>query len=277
MLVATAAAFHPQESVFEPPGENIREREASRVVQLPMWPEPVRGTPNSILRSALFPAIKPSDRKALTRKILASHKGVTVRFTGIQFSQSDLDVWEEAVHIARHHPLGTECHFTAHAFLTALERDTGSSQHEWLKDVVSRLTSATVEITHEGNTYGGHLIDEFYRDEHSGLYRMILNKKILSLYDAGYTQTRKQHRKALRRKPLAQWLSGYYSSHRKPYPLKVETLHALSGSNATLKKFKQNLAKALDELVTLGILTSWKIEAAKVYVERPTVAIEHNP
>ena len=28
----------------------------AKVVQLPLWPEPVRGVPNSVLRSALFGA-----------------------------------------------------------------------------------------------------------------------------------------------------------------------------------------------------------------------------
>lgn len=248
---------------------DIGEREKNRVYQLPIWPEPLRATPNSFLRSALFPAIKPSDRKALTRKILASHRDITVRFTGIQFSQSDLDVWEEAVHLARHHPLGAECHFSAHAFLKALDRNTGKSDHEWLKDVVSRLTSATVEITHEGKTYGGHLIDEFYRDEPLGVYRMVLNKKLLGLFDAGYTQVPAEERKKLRRAPLASWLFSYYSTHRKPYPLKVESLHALCGSNVqNIRKFRQNLKAALERLVDIGVLVSWEIKADKVYVQR---------
>ncbi len=37
----------------------------ARVIQLPLWPEAVRGVPNSVLRSALFGAIKRGRRAYL--------------------------------------------------------------------------------------------------------------------------------------------------------------------------------------------------------------------
>ena len=249
---------------------DIAEREKTRVYQLPIWPEPFRAVPNSILRSALFPAIKPSDRKPLTRKILASTKDITVRFTGIQFSQSDLDVFEQAVHLARMHPLGTQCHFTYHGFLKALGKSTGKSQHEWLKDVFSRLTASAVEIQMGTSVYEGSLIQEQFRDESSDQAVLLFNPKLLSLYDEGYTQYHHEVRRKLGRKPLALWLSGYYQSHRKPYPVLVDTLRTLCGSNASLNKFRENLGPALDEMVSVGILNSWEIgENDKVYVDRP--------
>jgi hypothetical protein len=39
-----------------PPAPARKFQPSARVVQLPFWPEPVRGTPNSFLRSALFSA-----------------------------------------------------------------------------------------------------------------------------------------------------------------------------------------------------------------------------
>ena len=38
--------------------EKTRQREAKQPIQLPLWPEPKRGTPNSFIRSALFAAIQ---------------------------------------------------------------------------------------------------------------------------------------------------------------------------------------------------------------------------
>ena len=47
--------------------EVSRQREATQVIQLPLWPEPKRGTPNSFIRSAedrnfkrCFPAHGPA-------------------------------------------------------------------------------------------------------------------------------------------------------------------------------------------------------------------------
>lgn len=239
----------------------IDEREASRIVQLPFWPEPVRGTPNAFLRSALFPAIHGRNRQYLKREFIASQKGVSVRFSGMQLDQSDLDVWEQAVHLARKHPLGTTCHFSAYSFLKSLGRSTGKSQHEWLKDAVARLAACAIEISDGCYTYGGGLVQEFFREEESGLYKLILNKKLLNLYEAGYTGLQWDDRRLLGRKPLALWLFSYYSTHENPHPVKVETLQRLSGSStAQTKHFKRNLKKALLELQLIGFICNFSID-----------------
>ena len=62
--------------------EKARQREATQPLQLPLWPEPKRGTPNSFIRSALFAAIQSKDRVFLKEATLASQKGIAVKFTG---------------------------------------------------------------------------------------------------------------------------------------------------------------------------------------------------
>lgn len=74
--------------------EKARQREATQPLQLPLWPEPKRGTPNSFIRSALFAAIQSKDRVFLKEATLASQKGIAVKFTGEQLNQEDLSVWE---------------------------------------------------------------------------------------------------------------------------------------------------------------------------------------
>lgn len=247
--------------------EEEQKPQTAKVVQLPLWPEPKRGVPNSTLRGALFAAIHGKDRKALKREVLTSQDGIEIRFTGWQLDQSDLDVWEQALHLARQHPLGTRCHFTAYGFLKALGRSTGKMNHEWLKDVFARLTGCAVEITHNRMTYGGSLL-EFYRDEDTGQYVLEINPKIMALYAAGWTATDWKQRQALRRKPLALWLHGFYATHAKAYPMKVETLMQLSGSRtAEVWKFKQSLAKALKELVSVEAIRGFEIKNGVVTVE----------
>jgi TrfA protein len=94
---------------------------SATVIQLPLWPEARRAAPNAVFRSALFPALHLcEERDFLDNKPIASVDGVTVFFTGKRFDQSDLDVYLELLHLARHHPLGTECNFTAHGLLKKL-------------------------------------------------------------------------------------------------------------------------------------------------------------
>ena len=138
--------------------EQIAEREKTAVVQLPLWPEPKRGAPNSFIRSALFAAIQSKDRQYMKEALLASQDGIVIKYTGEQLNQSDLDVWETIVHLAREQPLGTFCSFTAHGLLKALGLPTGNSQHKQLHSTIIRLTACAVEVTHEGKTYFGPLI-----------------------------------------------------------------------------------------------------------------------
>jgi hypothetical protein len=88
-----------------------------------------------------------------------------------------------------------------------------------------------------------------------------------TLYAAGWTAINWQQRQALRRKPLALWLHGYYATHAKPLPLKVDTLRSLSGSKTNaLRKYRQQLRKALNELKAIGAIASWQIDAADLVI-----------
>jgi hypothetical protein len=244
--------------------------QTAKIVQLPLWSELVRGVANVALRSALFAAVDPKKRQSFTRKIVAVQSGFEIRFTGIQLCQSDLDVWEQALHLARQHPLGDRCHFTAHSFLKTLGRSTGKAQHEWLKDTFARIRAADIEITKgRKETYFGHLIDEGGRDEITGRYVLRFNPKLVALYDEGWTAVDWEQRRLLQRKPLALWLHGFLSTHARPYPMKVEKLLLLSGSQTQEKRyFKKNLKAALEQLKTIGALVSYHFDGDLLHVER---------
>ena len=66
------------------------------VVQLPLWPEPVRAVPNGFLRSALFGAIARGKRRYIDGEQLAALDGVEIRYKGQRLDQGDLDVCGKA-------------------------------------------------------------------------------------------------------------------------------------------------------------------------------------
>lgn len=244
-----------------------------KVVQLPLWPEPVRGVPNSILRSALFGAIKRGKRAYQDGVKKASVDGVTVVHTGPQLDQADLDVWEQCLHLARTGGLGVEIRFTGHGFLKAIGRGTGKSQHEWLKSALRRLMTSLVELEDGKKAYAGQLLHHWYRDEETGHHVMELNPKIAAMYGTdGWTQVEWEQRQALKKQPLAQWLHGFYTTHAAPYPIKVETIHRLSGSeNKELKGFRRELREVLAKLEAATGWT-WEIDDSDLVQinKRPT-------
>jgi len=233
----------------------------AKVVKLPIWPEGSRGTPNSFLRSALFAAIQGKERRYLKGEVLASQLGITVRFTGMQLDQFDLDVWEQAMQLAAKHPLGNVCVFKIKAFLRALGRQDGKSQRDCLMDSFRRLMSSGVEIGQGPYTYGGGML-EFWHDKESDTYRIQQNPRIIALYHAGWTAIDWEQRRKLRRKPLALWLHGWLSSHAENYPTKVEIIRELCGSrDKTLFGFRRQLRKALADLQAQCVVTSWAIDS----------------
>lgn len=230
-------------------------------ISLDLWPEAVRGVPNAVLRGSLFTVSKTRE-VFKKRQLLAAVDGIEIRFMGIRLNQTDLDVWEMLLHLARLQPLGHRVEFTANSFLKALGRHTGDTQHEQLKEEISRLIGGVVEVTwtKERKTFAGALVTSYFRDEDTQRYVVVFDKKMLSLYEGGYSHINWEQRAALGSNNLAKWLHGFYATHAEPFPYKVETLKKLCGSTTkALWEFRRMLKKALDELVAVGAIKGWEI------------------
>lgn len=240
--------------------EPIKSRQSENL-SLDLWADSARGVPNVLLRNALFGIAK--DRVMYqSRTLIASTKDVEIRFMGVSFNQTDLDVFEMLLHLARLQPLGQNFEFTATEFLKALGRGTGNTQHEQLKEEIARLIGGVVEISFidAKKSFMGSLVRHIKRDDETKRYAVRFEEDLLKLFGEGFTLMDWEQRKALGQSNLAKWLQGHYATHAKPYPIKVETLHKLCGStDKELFSFRQKLKAALDELVRVGSLKSWEI------------------
>lgn len=247
--VETCALTSP--SPIPPTGEERKHLPMSSKIKTP--------APNVVLRSALFGIVGKGSRKYEKNVLKAAFNGYTVKFTGEQLDQSDLDVWLECIRRSQHAPLGETARFSSHAFLQSIERNTGKSDHEWLKSVFLRLRANAVEISDGRYSYIGGLVNELYRDEKTGENCLVLNPKIAACFgDAGWTGIDNAIRLELKGKPLTQWLHGFYSTHHTPLPIKVVTVKELCGSDISeLRMFRFKLKKSLIELTNV---TGWKCE-----------------
>lgn len=216
-------------------------------LQLPMWPEPTRGVPNGVLRSALFGAIRKGPRHYVEREQIHTLEPVRIIYTGARLDQGDLDVWETVLHVARLQALGDECHITAYQLLKLLGKtDTGKNRGT-LDRRLSRMKATGIDVQIGRYGYEGSLIDEVYRDVETRKYTIRLNPKLRSLFENDqWTAIDWNVRRELDGQPLAQWLHGFFASHAKPFPYTVAKLHALCGSeNPDLHGFKRDMRKAL--------------------------------
>jgi hypothetical protein len=244
------------------------------VVQLPLWPEPTRGVPNGVLRSALFGAIKKGARRYMEGEQVAALDGIEIRYTGQRLDQGDLDVWESVLHVTRAQEMGELCRFTAYGLLKLMGRTDTGSNRETLHKRLIRLRANAVEVQQGRYSYAGGLIDEVYKDKETHEYVVVLNPKLRPLFASDqFSQIEWAVRHNLSGQQLAQWLHGFYASHAKAFPIKVDTLHALCGSEAKrLSDFKIDLRKALDAVVEAckanGEAFSYEIVGDLVYVDK---------
>jgi hypothetical protein len=238
------------------------------------WPEVDRGVPNAALRSALFGVIKKGARAYLERQEIHAQEGICIIYTGARLDQGDLDAWLTVLHIARTQELGDECRVTAYQLLKALGKTDTGSNRDTLERRLSRMKATGVDVNVGKYGYEGSLIDEVYREKETREYVIRLNPKLCALFEADqFTQIDWSVRHALDGKPLAQWLHGYYSSHARPFPVKVDTLHRLCGSEAALlSDFKKDLRKALDAVADAGTANgqpfSYDIRGDLVHVKK---------
>ena len=97
-------------------------------------------------------------------------------------------------------------------------------------------------------TYIGGLLAWAAKDEETQEWVVEVDAQMRPLFESDqFTQIEWAIRRALDGQPLAQWLHGFYSSHAKPYPMKVATIHKLCGSETErMDHFREKLRKSLD-------------------------------
>ena len=246
----------------------------AKVVQLPLWPEPVRAVPNGFLRSALFGAIAKGKRRYIDGEQLAALDGIEIRYTGQRLDQGDLDVWESVLHAVRLQELGSQCRLTSYALLKLMGKTDTGKNRATLHERITRLRANAVEVKQGRYTYIGGLIAGAAKDEETQEWVIELDARLRPLFAADqFTQVEWAVRQALSGQPLAQWLHGFYASHAKPFPMLMETLLRLSGSESeNPRSARQTLRKALDAVseasAANGEIFGYEVHGDLVNVEK---------
>ena len=252
----------------------------SNVVQLPLWPEPVRAVPNGFLRSALFGAIAKGRRRYINGEDLAAIDGVTIRYKGERLDQGDLDVWESVLHAVRLQDLGSQCRLTSYALLKLMGKTDTGKNRVTLQNRIERLVANALTIKQGRYTYIGSLIAYAAKDEDTQEWVIELDPRLRPLFAADqFTQVEWAVRHALDGSQLAQWLHGFYASHAKPFPFKAETLLKLAGSeNDNPSSSRQKLRKALDAVAqasaSSGQPFSYDIRDDLVHVQKLAIGAQ---
>lgn len=241
---------------------------------MPYWPDEVRGYPNVLARSALFRVADKRAERAFLKDIEVFNVGKSrVVYRGLELRQDDADVFLQLIHLAKNQHVGAPISFTKYAMTKMLKWSQCTSSNDRLKETILRLTSCLLVVESEEGGFSGRLIDQFvwHNDKtntENPSWQILLDPKILSMFSwASYSRIEWEMRMQL--SPLEKWLHAYYSSHKKPLPIKISTLQQCCGSTSkSVHSFKQKLSKAMEKLEEVGFVSSYGYDKDLLFVTK---------
>ena len=245
-------------------GVTVYETPHGQLSILPEWngAHKVLILPNSLLRGGVFGVSQNSAKEFLNRVSIPCVAGIEIRYSGPRLTQSDLDVWHGTLVISKTPCSDGYAISGVKPFLKMIERQTGKAERDWLKSSLTKLVASAIEVSHNGLTYVGSLIDDFYQEEETGRLRIKLNPTLAALFaPASWTAINWNQRSALQRKALAQWIHAFYSTHRTPFYYRVETIMVMCGSkHKSVVEFRRALKEALADVADV---TGWECRIDK--------------
>ena len=247
--------------------------EAAQVYQLAFWPDHQRAMPTDFLACALFAAVHPKDARNLRGAELACINGYRVTFTGKMLTQVHADIVMGALQLMRGMPEGSPVLVRPRSFLRSIGRHSGKTDRDSFRQLIDDIIATAVRITTPDGrvSYSGSILtrskDASVRGDQAFLLEV--NRDLARVFLNGFGTVDWNQRKALLKKPLAQWLQLFTSRFLKP--VQVAELHQLSRSSAPLRSFRRQLKLALGELERVGV-GSWYVDDTDVMRPRTELA-----
>lgn len=269
--------------------DQIREREQGRPKQLPHWDEWARAMPNELVRSALFQTRRRGPRRYYEDESVLVLGDGEIKYRGEELRTTDEDVWLQILHlhVCSGLTLGEEpVQFTGYSFMKSIGWSRSASRPSQrcylrLRASLSRLQATTVTVAsrrlgldREGRVreIAISLIRKVTWTD--GYCTVFLERELFGLFgDSYFTLLNWEKRKDLC--PIEKKLYGYFCSHKRPFPVRVESLVALcSGAAASSERAvkKRIIDTYLPNLLRRGLFAEIRVIDGKIHVTRNSSA-----
>lgn len=226
-------------------------------VFLPSWRDAATALPNAFLRSALFSA-SSNNREALFEEPIATQGDVVVTLTGHQLCDYDRRVFAACLnHYRDDRPLSPDdspvwVTLSFYQFAQDLGIAYGANVHVAIRSSLVRLAAAHLRVRISRRDIPlPKLIDVAFDEVGAGIgsdrvaFRIF--ESMANLF--GPAEWSAVPQPALTDySGLAAWLASFYSTHAKPYPLKVADIYRYTGVTCAVREFRRMLKTALQKL-----------------------------
>ena len=202
--------------------------------------------------------------------------GGRITYTGEELRQDDATVWLQLVQMARDTQLGSPVEFTPYSFCKAVGWTPAGETYAHLRKCLTRLQATALAFYAERtrHTISLSMIPAFnWRDERTGkslpLYQVNLAPELAALFHGQHFTYLLWTQRQQLPEGLSTWLHGYLSSHKQPRPLALNEIQRAADLTVSRHdNLRKLVAAALDELLKVGFLVSWKINDDHVAVVR---------
>ena len=240
------------------------------------WADNMRALPNDYARSALFTVRnKRVPREALQNELIYSIGGdVKITYTGVELRAEDDElVWQQVMEYSKRAPLGEPVSFTFYELCKDLSWSINGRYYDKAEKCLSRLQASAMkfESSRVGCLDSLSLINRFGivdRGKKNSRCQVMIDPEMVVLF-AGDYYSRFVWDKYRELSPTARRMFDYFSSHRQPYPLKLETFRLMCGSQSTRpKKWREQVSSACAELTESGLVNETWVNNNQLFCQR---------
>lgn len=245
----TVTASEQRQEQFELPGV------------VPRTPGETSPLSNYLARTPLFAPIKRGRRAMLDKERLPSPAGFSVHYSGKQLDMGDQDAFLLALKMAAGRGPGEAIVVHRADFLRNLGwKSCSNGAYRWLAEAFERLSTGRVFLESDKIKASLPLLGALILNKDSGCYTFSIPSETMAIFaEQIFGFVNLAARRAIsKRVDLAKWVQGYAVSHAPgPHKVSLANLREWSGYAAPIRKFREGMAEALDELSRVGVIKSW--------------------
>jgi hypothetical protein len=265
---APAPAAAPAPRVQARPAASIRIED----IPLKNWPDDVWAIPPIFARSSFFTPAKCSDECSEDPIELDSIGNGKVYRKGVQLPQSDLKFFAEVINLCAQKESRVIA-LTPRNIMISGGISTSGQSYKYMKMALSKFRASALVYESKSNPiyrecsivsdFQCSLADPFIIELGAMVFDL-LKPKFVDGKPVRYLVHVNKELRALAGNGMAGWLLVFYSSHAEPLPMKIETLMRCAGLNTQSKSMKKDISAALDKLVSIGFLKSFRIDSNNI-------------